>query len=469
MLVYISLDSSDIRSLYGLTSSQQSYSGQNQVLGLVEFDTFTASDVTTFEQYYNLTTTYPAITPVSVDGASTTGAPYSEDDADEITLDIDMLLNLAYNAQQIRVYEAPASETIGTDATFFNGMADIFDAMANDSTPASVISCSWGESENDITQAEVQSQATALQQLALQGQTFCAASGDEGAYDDGTSTSVNVDDPGSQPTVVCVGGLDLTASFNHSADTGSISSQTSWWDLNQPNEQPPVGYGGGGGVSAFNSIPSWQTGAFSTSVNSQGSTTMRNTPDVSLYASSDYGGYNIYVAADGGYEAVAGTSASSPLWAAMIADANVKRLAAGKSALGEALPEIYALAESSSYGTDFHDIADDSNNGYYDCVQGYDNSSGWGTPNNGTQMISDLAAEAAPGTTTPTASTRFDFNQDGHADLIWYNTGNWRGLRLGHERPDRPTVRGVFHPASAFVRLAACRRAGTSTTTACPT
>ncbi len=26
--------------------------------------------------------------------------------------------------------------------------------------------------------------------------------------------------------------------------------------------------------------------------------------------------------------------------------------------------------------------------------------------------------------TTPTASTRFDFNQDGHADLVWYNTGS---------------------------------------------
>ena len=421
-VLYISLDSSDIRSIYGLTSSLQSYSGQNQVLGLVEFDSYSASDITTFEQQYKLTGSYPAITNISVDGADPTAAPYYQDDADEVELDLDMLLNLAYNAKQIRVYEAPASVAYASDDGFSGEFADIFDAMANDSTRASVISCSWGQSEDGITQADANAEATALQQLALQGQTFCAASGDEGAYDDGSTETPNVDDPGAQPTVVCCGGTDLTANFTHSTDTGTIASQSSWWDPYPVNEQPPIGIGGGGGISAFWSIPSWQVGSFSASVNPQGSATMRNTPDISLYASPDYGGYNIYVANDGGYEPVAGTSAAAPLWAAMIADANVERIASGKPALGMATPEIYEVAKSSAYGTDFYDINDNSNNGYFPAVTGYDNSTGWGSPLNGSHMIADLASAATPSTTTTT--TRFDFNRDGHADLIWYNTGS---------------------------------------------
>ena len=416
------LSPTDVANLYSFKASLASYAGQNQVLGLVEYDTFYASDVAKWENYYSssLTSSFPTITPVSVDGVSTNETPAG--DQDEVTLDIDQLLTLAYKAKQIRVYEGSQK-----DATEEN----IYDAMANDSTPPSVISCSWGDSELDYSQADVQSEASALQQLALQGQTVCSSSGDSGAYDTGdTNDGLSVDDPAAQPTVVGVGGTDLSDSENSAQTAVTFGSESSWSDpaMTIGGTTYPAD-GGGGGISYYWSLPSFQSGAFSTSVNSQGSTTMRNVPDVSMFADPYSGGYDVYVTdpkakEPAGWYGFAGTSAAAPLWAALIADANVERLAAGKAVLGEALSQIYTLAESSKYATDFYDVKDGSDNRYYDAVTGYDNSTGWGTPYNGSQLIADLAASGTTTTTTPTATTRFDFNKDGHADLIWYNTGS---------------------------------------------
>ncbi len=415
------LSPGDVANLYSFNTSLSSYAGQNQVLGLVEYDTFYASDVAKWESYYSsLTSSFPTITPVSVDNVNTASTPSG--DQDEVTLDIDLLMNLAYKAKQIRVYEASQNDPTEEQ---------VYDAMANDSTPPSVISCSWGDSELDYSQSDVQSEANVLQQLALQGQTVCAASGDDGAYDTGdTSDGLSVDDPASQPTVVGVGGTNLSDTENSAHTAVTFGSESSWSDPAMTisgTTYPPDG--GGGGISEYWSLPSFQSGSFSTSVNPQGGTTMRNVPDVSMFADPYTEGYDVYVTdpqeKETGWFGFAGTSAAAPLWAAIIADANVKRIATGKAVLGEALPQIYTLAESSQYGTDFYDVKDNSNNRYYNAVTGYDNSTGWGTPYNGSQLISDLAAATVgTTTTTPVASTRFDFNGDSLADLIWYNTGS---------------------------------------------
>ncbi len=371
----------DVASIYGLGTSLKTYSGQNQVLGLLEIGGYNASDITTWESYYPLTKTFPALDAISVDNA---GTGVNEDTEAEVVLDIDMLLNLAYNAKQIRVYEQGD----------YDSFADTFDAMANDPTPPSVISVSYGESELDESKSDAQAEANSLQQLALQGQTVCVASGDAGAYTDQSYSTPNVSDPGSQPSVVSVGGTDLADNYTNSTTPATFASETSWYDSSDGNYGND-GTGGGGGVSTFWSVPSWQVGAFSTSTNPQGSTSMRNLPDVSLYASFDTNGYDIYIADDNGWVGYNGTSASSPLWAAMLADVNQERIAAGKPALGLATPQIYALAKSSAYAKDFYDVNDGSTNSYYKAVTGYDNSTGWGSPLNGSQMITDLSGEAA--------------------------------------------------------------------------
>ncbi len=67
-----------------------------------------------------------------------------------------------------------------------------------------------------------------------------------------------------------------------------------------------------------------------------------------------------------------------------------------------ATPQIYSVAESSAYSTD---INDNSTNGFYKAVTGYDNSTGWGTPLNGSQLISDLAPAAVTSGFTLTFSS----------------------------------------------------------------
>ncbi len=69
------------------------------------------------------------------------------------------------------------------------------------------------------------------------------------------------------------------------------------------------GTGSSGGVSTYYSIPTWQKGI--SMVANQGSTTMRNIPDVAMV------GDNVYVAYNNGSSGTfGGTSCAAPLWKA---------------------------------------------------------------------------------------------------------------------------------------------------------
>jgi subtilase family serine protease len=80
---------------------------------------------------------------------------------------------------------------------------------------------------------------------------------------------------------------------------------------------------------------------------------------------------------------VGGTSAGSPQWAAIAALADQ---AAGHP-LGELNPSIYAIGRSPTvYASSFHDITVGDNKltgtGFgYSAAAGWDDASGWGTPN----------------------------------------------------------------------------------------
>src|SRR5690242_8373708 len=100
--------------------------------------------------------------------------------------------------------------------------------------------------------------------MAAQGQSMYAASGDSGAYDNGTSLSV--DDPSSQPYVTGTGGTQLFVG------SGESYARESSWNVNGTAS----GGAGGGGVSSVWNIPTWQTG-----ITSAVSSTMRNVPDIS--------------------------------------------------------------------------------------------------------------------------------------------------------------------------------------------
>ena len=347
----------DIQTAYNLNGVAAN--GAGQTLGLFELDGYNTADVARYVSYYGL----PSVPLQNVLIDRFSGRAGSG--ADEVTLDIELQIALAPGASKIIVYEGPNSNT---------GVVHIYNRIATDNL-AKQISTSWGLSEGQSSAAVISSENAAFQQMAAQGQSIYAASGDSGAYDNGSTLSV--DDPASQPYMVGVGGTQL---FLNAGET--YSHETTWNVNNTVN-----GGAGGGGVSSLWSIPSWQQG-----VTTAASATMRNVPDVSLNA-DQYTGYSIYY--KGGWWIYGGTSCAAPLWAAFTARVNQQRLANGMTTLGFANPAIYQIATGAGYGTGFHDIADGSTNLHYRAATGYDNATGWGSFN-GANLMAALATPAAP-------------------------------------------------------------------------
>jgi hypothetical protein len=260
------------------------------------------------------------------------------------------------------------------------GILDILNQIATDNS-AKIVATSWGGDESSQSDI-IDSESPIFQQMASQGQTFTAASGDMGAYDDGSSLSV--DDPSSQPYVLGVGGTTLTLNVD-----GSYSHESAWGDQPLPNPS-----GGGGGISSHWTKPSYQSGLGS-------SGNMRDVPDVALNSASAQP-YSIYEG--GGWVLLYGTSAASPLWAAFLSLVDQQRASTGRGPVGFVNPAIYTIARGSKYATDFHDISDGTNNLYYSAVPGYDDATGWGSFI-GAALIADLAGSvpAAPAALTATA------------------------------------------------------------------
>src|SRR5437868_12257089 len=168
-----------------------------------------------------------------------------------------------------------------------------------------------------------------FKQGASQGQSFYAASGDNGAYDCGDSR-LTVDSPASDPYITGTGGTNLALNAD-----GSYKSESAW---SNPNTSPATG--SGGGVSNYFARPSWQTGPGVANSYSNGK---RQVPDVALDADPQTG-YSVYVTYNRstGWNVVGGTSAAAPAWAAFTGVYNQYAAAYGKPNLGYANSTLYS-------------------------------------------------------------------------------------------------------------------------------
>ncbi len=352
----------DFRAAY---APGMSLNGSGQTVGLLQFDGYTASDITYYESLAGL----PNITlsNVLIDGAS--GLPSGSGGEVEVSLDIEMAISMATNISKVMVYMAPNPSP----------WVDLLNRMVTDNA-ARQLSCSWyqpGGGANAVTDQ-------IFQQMAAQGQSFFNASGDYDAY-----TGL-IDFPGDTPYITQVGGTTLTTS----GAGGSWVSETVW---NRGN-----GIGSGGGISTQYPIPGWQTNVNMSG--NQGSTTMRNTPDVALTAE------NVYVRADGVNYTVGGTSCAAPLWAGFAALVNQQAAATGQSPVGFINPAIYALGARPGYTNSFHDTTTGNNTSssspsrFY-AAAGYDLCTGWGTPA-GQGLVNALVAGIV--VTVPASATEGD-------------------------------------------------------------
>ncbi len=322
--------------------------GSGQSVGLLEFDGFYASDITTYESQAGL----PAVplTVVPVQGGI--GTPGSGDV--EVSLDIEMAISMAPGLSQVYIYEAPNSSTYWDD---------LLSRMADDNL-AKQLSCSWGGGGPDAT-AE-----TIFKQMGSQGQSFFNATGDSDAF------TGSIPFPSDSTNITEVGGTTLSTGTN-----SAYSSETVWnWG---------GGQGSSGGISTYYAIPYYQQGI--SMVANQGSTISRNVPDVALTANNAYVVFNGNGTSATNY---GGTSFAAPLWAGFTALVNQQAVAAGEATVGFLNPALYALGKSAGYTAVFHDITTGNNfssssPSKFSAVAGYDLCTGWGTPN-GTNLINAL-------------------------------------------------------------------------------
>jgi subtilase family serine protease len=392
--------------------------GQGVTVALYELESDDPSDITAYERCYGIHT---KVTYVKVDGGSGTGPG-----SGEAALDIDQVIGLAPKVNLL-VYQGPNSNN-------GPGPYNTYAAIA-DQDRASVVSTSWGNCEPEETLAQAQSEATVFEQMAVQGQTLVAASGDSGAEDcwiggagGDSNNSLEVDDPASQPFVTGVGGTSLELGVFNLGGNGNQTYPTpnpdeTVWNNSYPGLQYAATWGiapgsGGGGLSTFWPMPGYQSAAATAApwldlVNSESSGAgcgaavggyCREVPDVSADA-DPMDGYMTYWNGQGdargsalsGWQSIGGTSASTPLWAAVFALAEASRACAG-NLIGFANPALYALASSSqsAYASYFNDVTNDAINqagddndlaasgnesGQYEAGAAYDMATGLGTPN----------------------------------------------------------------------------------------
>ncbi|MGI4789101.1 MAG: protease pro-enzyme activation domain-containing protein [Janthinobacterium lividum] len=365
------LTPADILTAYSLQNTGAT--GAGQTIALFELDGYTPTDIAAYEAQFGLQAV--PLQNVLVDGAAATAGA----NADEVTLDIELAMALTPGLGKILIYETPNV----SDQNFLDG----YNKIATDNI-AKQVSTSWGAAEDQSDQSLITAENPIFQQMAAQGQTIVAVTGDAGAYDD--ASTLSVDDPGAQPYVTGVGGTSLVTN----GTGGAYASETVWSDPT-PNSYSTYGSAGGGGFSTIWPAPGYQSVL-------QPVPAMRSVPDVALN-SDPQTGYSIYFG--GQWTVYGGTSAAAPLWASFTALVNQERAAAGKGTIGFLNPPIYQIGASTVYDTDFHDITRGTNF-YYPATVGYDNATGWGSfVGNAllSTLVSGLAA-AQTGTLTGTVT-----------------------------------------------------------------
>jgi kumamolisin len=318
----------------------------------------------------------PTITNVVVQGPGndpgpdTTASSNQGDSTGEVMLDMCVVGSVAPGANIFMYFTEFTSQ----------GWVDALNQAITDDNEISVISISYGNPEDDPngawTSMGVQNVNLAVQAAAAKGITICCAAGDDGSSDGDPTGGAHVDFPASSPFVLGVGGTNLVAT---SGTPPAIQSETVWNETLQ-NEGAT-----GGGVSAVFTKPAYQNSvSVPPSVNPPHSIG-RGVPDVAAVADPVTGVVVMHI--DGKHlEQIGGTSASTPLWASLIA-----RLNQGLNArCGYLNPLLYVKFSSGV----LRDISV-GNNGAYSAGPGWDACTGLGTPN-GDQLFQALSGAGTP-------------------------------------------------------------------------
>jgi subtilase family serine protease len=421
------LTPSQDNSLYGAPNVGPRGKGKGVDIAVFELSAYLHSDIATWAHHFYGPGYHPPLVDVNIDGgplnpqcpAGDTCPPefngYAGDI--EVVADIQTQLAIAPDVSHLIVYNAPNDFTGQTELDEWTAIA-----KAN---VADSVSSSWALCENDAGAAYAQAENTIFRQMAAQGQSVFGASGDTGPFgcirSDGT-TIVNVLDPPSQPWVTSVGGTSFET-FNPGTQAHPrypAKGEAVWNPQNLCSNAAPGpandnqgGFfwcaatgAGGGGSSQFWGMPSYQKGPGvinSRTTYGNGTTQCslakkgrpcREVPDISANA-DEFTPYAEYCTGNAntpnsvcatfsgsqpvpGWFGIGGTSLSSPLVSAIIADRDsYQRHRSGNINLR--LYPLYQIAPRLY----FHDVTSAghiaTNNGLFPAVRGYDLATGIGT------------------------------------------------------------------------------------------
>jgi subtilase family serine protease len=421
------LTPSQDNSLYGAPNVGSRGKGKGVDIAVFELSAYLHSDIATWAHQFYGPGYHPPLVDVNIDGGPLNPdcpvgdqcPPSIESYAGDIEVDADIETQLAIapDVSHLIVYNAPNDFTGQTELDEYTAIA-----KAN---VADSVSSSWGLCENDITSGYAQAENTIFRQMAAQGQSMFGAAGDTGAFDcirsDGT-TIVNVDDPPSQPWVTSVGGTSFET-FNPGTNPHPRYPRVGeavWNVQNLCSDAGPSAANdnqggffwcaatgaGGGGSSQYWGMPGYQrgpgvinpgttygNGTTHCSLAKNG-TPCREVPDISANA-DEFTPYAEYCTGNAntpnsvcatfsgsqpvpGWFGIGGTSLSSPLVSAIIAD----RDSFQGHRSGNINPTLYVLYQIAPQVW-FHDVTSAghiaTNNGLFPAVRGFDLASGIGT------------------------------------------------------------------------------------------
>ena len=282
--------------------------GRGQAIGVVALGGgYLRSDLRTF--FRALRVRAPSIRAVSVDGVRNAPRGDSAQYDGEVTGDVETVAALAPKAR-IAVYFAP-----NTPRGFLEAVATAVHDRRQRNT---VLSISWGLAEPHWDRATLHAMNQVLLEAAVLGITVCCSSGDYGYLADPHDRTAHVNFPASSPYVLACGGTTLLGRRS------TIHSERVWHSDHGAS---------GGGVSEIFPRPAWQHGV--RVPRAANGLAGRGVPDVAANA-DPLTGYRFF--GHGQWHVGAGTSASAPLWAGLMALINQS---AG-TAVGLPTPFLYA-------------------------------------------------------------------------------------------------------------------------------
>jgi len=349
----------EVAALYGIPAA---WDGAGQCVGIIALGgSYHPDDLATACEQMHRKVPLVITVPVPVNG-ETSGWSGGTADDEEATLDLQVVAGVVPGAR-IVMYCAPHNEAGLKEA--------LRTALGDGKNNPSVISVSYATPEPLFSIDGFRTIENVLGQAARLGVSVVAAAGnslaDGGLHDGGAHVAY----PASSQYVIGCGGTQITLT----PDGTAIADEVVW--------NNGVDRGTDGGRSLRFDVPDYQQ-SIALPAPARPTGDGRGVPDVAAAAGTDPG-YRIVLA--GNEKVKGGTSAATPLWAAIIAIANAKR---GKALAGAIHGFLYANPEVNlSLKPILH--GDNRWQGIgYDAGPRWNACTGWGVPK-GAETIQALA------------------------------------------------------------------------------